>query len=51
MKKSLLERINPNNVIVIDETDKIKLYGVKFYVKNDPRYMFKEQKDGGFLLN
>ncbi|EEU29872.1 type III restriction enzyme, res subunit [Limosilactobacillus coleohominis 101-4-CHN] len=34
-KEELLERINPENVVVLGEIDNVKLYGVKFYVEDN----------------
>ena len=34
-KEELLSRINPENVVILGETDNVKLYGVKFYVEDD----------------
>lgn len=48
-KENLLERINPENVELVGETDNVKLYGVKFYVKNDGHHMFAELRDKGIL--
>ncbi len=50
-KEELLERINPDNVQVIGENDKVKLYGVRFYVEDcktrehDIRHMFSELRE------
>ncbi|MCU4693018.1 DEAD/DEAH box helicase family protein [Limosilactobacillus reuteri] len=48
-KQDLLERINPNNVTILGESDTVKLYGVKFYVNGDKRHMFEELKTKGLL--
>ena len=54
-KEDLLERIEPNNVKVIGENDKVKLYGVKFYVEDsktkrpDIHHMFTELKEKGII--
>ena len=36
-KEDLLTSISPESVDVIGENDKVKLYGVKFYVAGDAR--------------
>lgn len=33
-KEELLERINPDNVVILGETNNVKLFGVKFYVED-----------------
>ena len=48
-KQDLLERINPNNVTILGESNTVKLYGVKFYVNGDKRHMFEELKTKGLL--
>ena len=54
-KEEMLSRINPKNVVVLGENDKVKLYGVKFYVEDkntgevDARHMFKELRDKGLI--
>ena len=48
-KQKLLEKINPKNIIILGENDRIKLYGVKFFTKNDGRHIFDELVDKGIL--
>jgi len=40
-KEDLLTSISPESVDVIGENDKVKLYGVKFYVAGDNRKIRK----------
>lgn len=48
-KQDLLEKINPDNVKILGQNNKIKLYGVKFYVRNDKRHLFDELQQKGLL--
>ncbi|MCR1877746.1 restriction endonuclease subunit R [Lactobacillus reuteri] len=52
-KEELLERIDPKNVIILENNDDIKLFGVKFYVedksKKDLHHMFSELRDKEIL--
>lgn len=48
-KQNLLEKINPKNIITLGETDRVKLYGVKFFTNNDGRHIFKELISKGIL--
>lgn len=54
-KEELLERIDPKNVIILENNDDIKLFGVKFYVedksKKDLHHMFSELRDKEILLD
>uniref|UniRef100_UPI003AA844F7 hypothetical protein n=1 Tax=Weissella viridescens TaxID=1629 RepID=UPI003AA844F7 len=36
-KEDLLTSISPENIDVIGENDRVKLYGVRFYTQNDGR--------------
>lgn len=52
-KEELLERIDPNNIIILEDNNDIKLFGVKFYVedngKQDIHRMFPELREKGLL--
>lgn len=48
-KEDLLESINPENVEIIGENDKVKLYGVRFYVSGDLRDIENELQEKGIL--
>lgn len=54
-KEELLERINPKNVVILEDDNHIKLFGVKFYVedkgKQDLHHMFSELRDKNILPN
>lgn len=54
-KEELLERINPKNVIILEDDDDVKLFGVKFYVedkgKQDIHRMFPELRGKGLLAD
>lgn len=41
-KEKLLESIRPDNIEVIGENNNVKLYGVRFYTRNDGRNIEKE---------
>ena len=48
-KQELLERINPNNVVILGENQKVKLYGVKFFVSSDKLHTIQELRDKHIL--
>ena len=52
-KEKLLERINPDNIKVLGEDEKVKIYGLKFYVeddgKEDTHGLFQEMRDKNIL--
>nr|WP_321316019.1 DEAD/DEAH box helicase family protein [uncultured Ligilactobacillus sp.] len=52
-KEQFLEKINPQNIEVLDEDDKIKIYGLKFYVEDNGREdthgLFKEMREKNIL--
>lgn len=54
-KEELLERINPDNIKVLGEDDRVKIYGLKFYVEDsknnriDTHGLFKELRDKNIL--
>lgn len=54
-KEELLERIDPKNVILLEDNDDVKLFGVKFYVedngKQDLHRMFPELREKGLLAD
>lgn len=54
-KEELLERIDPNNIITLEDNNDIKLFGVKFYVedngKQDIHRMFPELREKGLLAD
>lgn len=56
-KEELLERIDPNNIIILEDNNDIKLFGVKFYVededngKQDIHRMFPELREKGLLAD
>ena len=54
-KEDLLERIDPKNVIILEDNDDVKLFGVKFYVedkgKQDIHRMFPELREKGLLAD
>ena len=54
-KEELLERIDPKNIIILEDNDDVKLFGVKFYVedkgKQDLHYMFPELREKGLLTD
>ena len=54
-KEELLERIDPKNVIILEDNDDVKLFGVKFYVedqgKQDLHHMFPELREKGLLTD
>lgn len=54
-KEELLERINPKNVIILEDNDDVKLFGVKFYVedkgKQDLHRMFPELREKGLIAD
>jgi len=54
-KEELLERIDPNNIIILEDNNDIKLFGVKFYVevkgKQDTHRMFPELREKGLLAD
>lgn len=54
-KEELLERIDPNNIIILEDNNDIKLFGVKFYIedngKQDIHRMFPELREKGLLAD
>ena len=48
-KQELLEKIDPSNVIILGENQNVKLYGVKFFVRNDKRHTIQELRDKNIL--
>lgn len=54
-KEELLERIDPNNIMILEDNNDIKLFGVKFYVevkgKQDTHRMFPELREKGLLAD
>lgn len=52
-KEELLERIEPQNVIVLEDNNEVKLFGVKFYIedrgKQDLHHMFSELREKKLL--
>ena len=48
-KQELLERINPKNVVILGENQNVKLYGVKFFIRNDKRHTIQELRDKNLL--
>ena len=48
-KQELLEKIDPSNVIILGENQNVKLYGVKFFVRNDNRHTIQELRDKNIL--
>lgn len=52
-KEQVLEKINPQNIEFLDENDKTKIYGLKFYVEDNGREdthgLFKEMKKKDYL--
>lgn len=52
-KEKLLERINPDNIKILGEDEKVKIYGLKFYVeddgKEDTHGLFQEMRDKNIL--
>lgn len=52
-KEELLERIDPQNVIVLEDNNEVKLFGVKFYIedrgKQDLHHMFSELREKKLL--
>lgn len=54
-KEELLERIDPKNIIILEDNDDVKLFGVKFYVedkgKQDLHHMFPELREKGLLTD
>lgn len=54
-KEDLLERIDPKNVMILEDNDDVKLFGVKFYVedkgKQDIHRMFPELREKGLLAD
>lgn len=48
-KQELLERINPQNVVVLGESQNVKLYGVKFFIRDDKRHTIQELRDKNLL--
>lgn len=52
-KEKLLERINPDNIKVLGKDEKVKIYGLKFYVeddgKEDTHGLFQEMRDKNIL--
>lgn len=54
-KEELLGRIDPNNIIILEDNNDIKLFGVKFYVedngKQDIHRMFPELREKGLLAD
>lgn len=41
-KENLLEKINPENIIILGEDNNVKLYGVKFYTSGNTRNIIQE---------
>ncbi|MCC4328447.1 DEAD/DEAH box helicase family protein [Limosilactobacillus reuteri] len=48
-KQELLERINPQNVVILGENQNVKLYGVKFFIRDDKRHTIQELRDKNLL--
>lgn len=48
-KEQLLEKISPENIEIIGETEDIRVYGVKFYTFGDGHHIFEELRDKGIL--
>lgn len=48
-KERLLEKISPENIEIIGETESVRLYGVKFYTFGDGRHIFTELRDKNIL--
>ena len=52
-KEKLLERITPDNIKILGEDEKVKIYGLKFYVeddgKEDTHGLFQEMRDKNIL--
>lgn len=48
-KQELLERINPKNVVILGENQNVKLYGVKFFIRDDKRHTIQELRDKNLL--
>ena len=41
-KEDLLSKIRPDNIEIVGQTDKVKLYGIRFYVTGDARNIREE---------
>ena len=48
-KERLLESIRPENIEVLGENNRVKLYGVKFYTRNDGRRIEEQLKNLNLL--
>lgn len=44
-KQDLLEKIEPENITILGENQNVKLYGVKFFLKNQEMRLFNELKE------
>ncbi|WP_261622425.1 DEAD/DEAH box helicase family protein [Limosilactobacillus fermentum] len=48
-KQELLERIDPQNIVILGENQNVKLYGVKFFIRDDNRHTIQELRDKNLL--
>lgn len=48
-KENLLEKINPENIIILGEDNNVKLYGIKFFTNGDTRNIIRELENNNII--